>query len=72
MSDSQPVRITSFGEGSFEFLPAGHPATIGDALEANGVDIASRRIALNGHPASVGTTVLEGDEVTLYPRVEGG
>jgi hypothetical protein len=72
MSQSPAVRITSFGEGKFEFLPAGHPATIGDALDASGVDIASRRIALNGHPADAGATVIEGDEVTLYPRIEGG
>jgi molybdopterin converting factor small subunit len=36
------------------------------------VNSEQRRVALNGHPVSLGTGVLEDDEVTVVPRVQGG
>ena len=66
------VSLTAFGEGRFEFFPVAATATIGDVLEAHGIEPNGRRIAHNGNPAELGTGVLEGDQVSVVRRVEGG
>lgn len=72
MASTVGVRITSFGEGRKRVhVPAG-TATVGSVLNVAGVDSGQRRVALNGHPVSLGAGVLEDDEVTVVPRVQGG
>ena len=66
------VTVTSFGQGRYEFLLPQSGATVGEALRQFGVEPNGRRVALNGHPADAGTGVLEGDEVTVVPKVHGG
>jgi molybdopterin converting factor small subunit len=66
------VRVTAFGDGRFEVPLVGGSETVADVLRANRIETAGRRLAVNGHAAELGTGVLEGDEVTLIPRVHGG
>ena len=64
--------LVDLRDGRFDVpLPAG-PATVADVLRPHGVEAAGRRLAVNGKPAGLGTGVLEGDEVSLVPRVMGG
>jgi len=72
MATSALVRVTSFGEGRFETQVPPEGTTIRDVLREHGVGSQGRRVAVNGHPADLGSTVLEGDEVTVVPRVRGG
>ena len=72
MASAVAVRVTSFGEGRKRVrVPAG-TATVGSVLSAAGVSSDRRRVALNGHPVNLGAGVLEDDEVTVVPRVQGG
>ena len=72
MSKALQARITAFGEGRFEFPVMSGGATVADGLRAGSVETKGRRLAVNGHPADLGTRVRPGDEVTVVPRVEGG
>jgi len=66
------VNVTSFGEGRYQVeVPPGTP-TVEEALRLPGVETTGRRVAVNGHPAKLSSTVLEGDEITSIPRVRGG
>jgi len=66
------VRIEAFGQGSY-FLPTlEKSSTVGEVLGALGVAVQGRRVARNGHAADLGSSVMEGDEVTVVPRVQGG
>jgi sulfur carrier protein ThiS len=47
-------------------------ATVGLALQEAGVESRGRRVAVNGHPVDLGVGVMEDDEVTVVPRVQGG
>ena len=68
----ETARVTSFGDGTFAYaLPSG-PATVGEALHAHGIKPEGRRLAVNGQPATIRSTVVEGDEVTVVPRVHAG
>ena len=69
---SAAVRITSFGQGRFEYLPPEGGAQVREALDAVGVEYAGHRLAVNGHPTSAEAVVVEGDELTSVPRVQGG
>lgn len=70
---AQPqVRVTAFGDGCFEVPLTGGIDTVADVLRANRIDTNGRRLAVNGRPVGLGTGVLEGDEVTVVPRVHGG
>ena len=66
------VRVTAFGSGRWDVPLSAGPATVADVLRPHGVETTGRRLAKNGHPAGTGTGVLEGDEVTVVPRVMGG
>jgi molybdopterin converting factor small subunit len=66
------ARVTAFGNGRFDVPLTGGIETVADVLRAKRVETAGRRLAVNGHPAELGTGVLEGDEVTVIPRVHGG
>ena len=56
------ARITAFGEGRYDAaVPAGG-TPLGALLEAHGIEPDGRRLAINGHPAGTGSTVLEGDD----------
>lgn len=66
------VRVTSFGEGRYQALLPPGKATVAEALAQHGVETTGRRLAVNGHPAETSSTVLEGDELTVVPRVRGG
>ena len=72
MATAAAVRITSFGEGRFEYPVPGGAATVGEALQGVGVRTRGRRVALNGHPAGADTAIREGDELTIVPRVQRG
>ena len=72
MSNASRVRITTFGEGRHEFAVMNGAATVGDGLRAGSIETKGRRLAVNGHPADLGTRIRPGDEVTVVPRVEGG
>ncbi len=66
------VKVTAFGDGRYDVPLQGGLTTVADVLRPNGVETAGRRLAVNGKPAGLGTGVLEGDEVSLVPRVMGG
>ena len=66
------ARITAFGNGCFDVPLTSGSETVADVLQAKRVETAGRRLAVNGHPAELGTGVLEGDEVTVIPRLHGG
>ena len=66
------VTVTAFGNGRFVIPLPGGSATVADVLRDRRLETAGRRLAVNGRPAEIGTGVLEGDEVTLVPRVHGG
>ena len=72
MSNSAVAKVTSFGEGRFETPVPPQGATVENVLRASGIASQGRRVAVNGHPADLGSSVLEGDEVTVVPRVRGG
>ena len=72
MATAVAVRVTAFGQGRKRVHLPAEAATVGSALNAAGVDSDRRRVALNGHPANMGAGVLEDDEVTVVPRVQGG
>jgi sulfur carrier protein ThiS len=72
MSTAAAVRVTAFGEGRRELALPGRQATVDDVLSAAGFEAKGRRVAVNGHAADARTTVREGDEVTVVPRVQGG
>lgn len=72
MATAVAVRVTSFGEGRKTVRAPAEGSTVGSVLNTAGVDSGRRRVALNGHPVSLGTGVLEGDEITVVPRVQGG
>lgn len=46
--------------------------TVTDALNKAGVDTAGRKISVNGINGSASYELVEGDVVTLLPKVEGG
>ncbi len=72
MESQVAVTVASFGQGRFQLrLPAGS-ATVGEAARLAGVDLQGRRVAVNGRVADAGTTVSEGDQVSVVPRVVGG
>jgi hypothetical protein len=64
--------VTAFGDGRFVVPLPGESATVADVLRDRRLETAGRRLAINGRPAEIGTGVVEGDEVTLVPRVHGG
>ena len=72
MATAVAVRVTAFGEGRKKVNVPVKAATVESALNAAGVSTGQRRVALNGHPVSAGAGVLEDDEVTVIPRVQGG
>jgi sulfur carrier protein ThiS len=72
MQQAIAVRVTSFGEGRQVVRLPRREATVGMALQEAGVEPTGRRVALNGHPVSTGVGVLEDDELTVVPRVQGG
>ena len=73
MNDGQiAVTVTSFGEGRFDARVPMHAATVAAVLESVGVEARGRRLALNGHSAAATVGVVEGDQVTVVPRVQGG
>ena len=66
------VRVTAFGDDRYDVPIFGGAVTVADVLRPQRVETAGRRLAVNGKSAQLGTGVLEGDEVTLVPRVHGG
>ena len=72
MQDAVGITLMSFGEGRRQIRLSAAEATVGEAVRQTGLSTDARRIALNGQRANGGTTVLEGDLVTLMPRVVGG
>jgi sulfur carrier protein ThiS len=72
MQHQATVRVTAFGDGRYEVPLAGGPQTLADVLGTFRIETSGRRLAVNGHPADAGTGVLEGDEVTVVPRLHGG
>ena len=72
MQNTVAVSVTSFGQGRFEATLPAEGATVAAVLELHGLETQGRRLAVNGRTAGAGTSVLEGDEVTLVPRVQGG
>jgi sulfur carrier protein ThiS len=72
MTKTGEVNVTSFGQGTFKSRVAGGRTSVGEVLEEHGVEVEGRRIAVNGHHADASTTVLEGDQVSVVPRVQGG
>ena len=66
------VTLRSLGEGSKQVAVAEGDATVGAAIRETGYTTQGRRIAVNGVKAEAGTPVVEGDVVTLIPRVVGG
>lgn len=66
------VKVTAFGQGRYEVSLPAHRATVGEILHAGGVEAAGHRIAVNGNPAGLGSTIAPQDEVTVVPRVHGG
>jgi sulfur carrier protein ThiS len=72
MPTATGIGITAFGTGRFQHEPGEGRTTVADAMRAHGVQTEGRRVAVNGHPASLDADVLVGDEVTVVPRVQGG
>ncbi len=72
MQKAIAVRVTAFGQGQFESELPPAVATVSQALALHDVETQGRRVAVNGHPAKLGSTVVEGDEVTVVPRVARG
>lgn len=72
MMPAVAVRVTSFGEGRRVVRVPAQEATVGLAIQEAGVETGGRRLALNGHPVDLGVGVVEDDEVTVVPRVQGG
>lgn len=66
------VTLRSLGEGYRQVAVAESEATVGSVIRETGSTTQGRRIALNGVKAGPGTPVVEGDVVTLIPRVVGG
>ena len=72
MQNTVAVQISSFGQGRYEALLPAPEATVAAAVGQHALETQGRRIAVNGQTAGLSTPVLEGDEVTLVPRVQGG
>ncbi|MFQ5702117.1 MAG: MoaD/ThiS family protein, partial [Acidobacteriota bacterium] len=64
------VTLLSYGEGEQRLLLAPAEATVGHVVRRSGLSTQGRRVAVNGRKADGGTTVVEGDVVTLIPRVQ--
>jgi len=72
MQGSVAVTLMSYGEGRRRLEVPAATATVDDAVRLGGFDIEGRRVAVNGRQASGGSPLVEGDVVTLVPRVMGG
>ena len=72
MQGTVAVTLRSLGEGYRQVAVADAEATVGAAIRETGYTTQGRRIAVNGVKAVAGTPVVEGDVVTLIPRVVGG
>ncbi len=72
MSQSVAVHVTAFGQGKYDVDVPPASAVVGAVLARAGVDASERRVAVNGSSASMDASVIEGDEITIMPRVEGG
>lgn len=66
------VTVTSFGQGRARVPLPERSATVGDVLRLAGVELKGRRVAVNGRGADATTEVVEGDQVSVVPRVVGG
>jgi sulfur carrier protein ThiS len=67
-----PVRVTEFGKARHETQLTDGEINVNKFLESLGIKTDHRRVAVNGFPAGSNTTVVEGDEVTVHPFVQGG
>ena len=72
MSAAVAVRVTSFGDGRFDYQAPSGAATVEEALQSLGLEAKGRRVAVNGRSAGLGTGLVENDEVTIVPRIHGG
>lgn len=66
------MTLLSYGQGRHSLSLTGGGNTVGEAIRQTGLTTQGRRVALNGRPADAGSKVMEGDVVTLMPRVVGG
>jgi sulfur carrier protein ThiS len=66
------VTLTAFGQGRYRSKWSGTGMTVAEVLHEHGVEPDGRRVAVNGHRAGATTTLIEGDELTVVPRVQGG
>lgn len=66
------VRLIDYGRGQQELELPGGRANLDEVLRRRGVSTAGRRVAINGSPAGPGAEVVEGDQVSVIPRVQGG
>ncbi len=72
MQTARNVRVTEFGRGRHDVPLSDGTQSVAQVLATRNIETAGRRLAVNGQPAGLGTSVLEGDEVTVVPRVHGG
>ena len=72
MQQAIGVTLMSFGEGSRQVALSTEQPTVNVAVRTAGFSTEARRISVNGRTASGNTGVMEGDVVTLMPRVEAG
>jgi hypothetical protein len=72
MLDTETVTLSVFGAGKYRSRVQGSRTTAGDVLREHGVKPGAHRLARNGHTTTSEALVVEGDELTLVPRVQGG
>ena len=72
MKESKGVAVRAFGQGRTEVSLPSASATAGDAIRLAGLKAEGVRVAVNGQKAGPNTTVMEGDFLTVVPRVEAG
>ncbi len=71
MQSSVAVTLMSYGQGQRRLeVPAA--TTVDQAVRLGGFQAEGRRVAVNGRKSGGGATLVEGDVVTLIPRVQGG
>ena len=72
MKEAKAVAVRAFGQGRTEVSLPSASATAGEAIRLAGLRAEGVRVAVNGQKAGPNTTVIEGDSVTIVPRVEAG
>ena len=72
MADRILVKVARLGDKVVEvYLPDDEEATVLAALEAAGIELtADEEIRIGGQPADFFDILLEGDVITLVPRIK--